>query len=866
MTTISRIGSIASIGLLSAALTLGATTAALAHDGLISSSPESGAEITTELTYVDLTFSEDFLTISDSTAPFAVQVKGPDSAFYNKGCVELDQATISTMVALGESGTYEVLWQVVSSDGHSTSDSYMFTYVRPADVDASTGSASGITCDPRHRGSHRPGRNTHADESSPRALRKQRRHRRSRTPVGARRCRGHGSRCRRLRPASADQSPAIELVTRNLAIFAGPVTLVLLASTALLASLAFGGGANPGEVLDPGAAVRYGLPVSKLIMNLGVSVTLGALALAVFALGSKDDEFGRAVDVAAAGAGVWTVAAAVTAFFAYSSVSYIPVTLDEAYGQGLGVYLTATEPGRAWLITALLGAAITVTCFAVRNVTALGLVAVVAVLGLVPLSREGHAGGTANHDAAVTAIWLHVIFASFWLGGLLTLLLIRGKLPAKRLAAVLPRYSTIALVCFVVVAASGYVSASIRLEDLPNLLSPYGVLVLVKIAMLGALGLFGAFQRRLLIDRVVNGTTPRWFWLLVIAELAFMGIASGVAAALARTSPPIEAVPISELPDPTPALILTDRELPPELTPTMWFSQWNFDLLWILVCGFALIFYFAGVARLRRRGDTWPWYRTALWTTGILLLFWVTNGPINVYERYLFSVHMLGHMLLSMAAPVLIVLSAPITLGLRAIKSRADGSRGPREWLLLAVHSKVATVLTHPLVAGVLFAASLWLFYYSPLFRWATEDHVGHTWMVLHFLVTGFLFAQTLVGIDPLPNRAPFPLRLILLLATMAMHAFFGLSLVTGTSLLLADWYGAMGRPWGLSPLADQQAGGGVAWSVGEIPTVILAILVVFLWSRSDARDAKRTDRAAERDNDAELRAYNEMLSQRDRR
>jgi putative copper resistance protein D len=254
-----------------------------------------------------------------------------------------------------------------------------------------------------------------------------------------------------------------------------------------------------------------------------------------------------------------------------------------------------------------------------------------------------------------------------------------------------------------------------------------------------------------------------------------------------------------------------------------------------------------------------------LWIAGLLLLLWVTNGPINVYERYLFSVHMLGHMLLGMAIPVLLVLGAPITLALRTVRKRDDGSRGVREWLLLVIHSRVAGVLTNPLVAAGLFALSLWVFYYSPLFRWATEDHVGHTWMVIHFLVTGFLFAQVLVGIDPIPKRPPYPLRLLLLLATMAMHAFFGLSLVTGEALLLADWYGAMGRTWGLGPLADQQAGGGVAWSVGEIPTVVLAILVAVMWSRSDARDAKRQDRAADRDDDAELKAYNEMLSRQNR-
>lgn len=649
---------------------------------------------------------------------------------------------------------------------------------------------------------------------------------------------------------------------------AGPAVLLVVALLSVLAALAFGGGADAEALIDPGAVTRYGLPITKLLMNLGVAVALGALALAVFALrpsatpvpGDPSDEFGRALDIAAAGAGIWTVAAAATGLFAFSSVSYIPITLDDSYGQGLGTYLTQTEPGRAWLITTLVGAAVTVLCFAVRNVTVLGFVVALAVLGLIPLAQEGHAGDTASHDTAITAIWLHVLFAAFWLGGLVTITMLRSRLSAERLAAVLPRYSTIALICFIVVAASGYVSASIRVVTLENLLTPYGILVLVKVAALGALGLFGAYQRRILIGRVTAGGTPRWFWMLVATELGFMGVAAGVAAALARTSPPVEDVPTTELPDPSPALLLTDRELPPELTPSAWLSQWNLDLLWLLVCAFGVFFYLAGVRRLRLRGDRWPWYRTALWVAGILLLFWVTNGPINVYERFLFSTHMLGHMLLSMAVPVLLVLSAPITLALRAIRKRDDGSRGAREWIMVAVHSRVATVLTHPLVAGVLFAASLWLFYYSPLFRWATEDHVGHTWMVLHFLITGYLFAQVLVGIDPIAGRPPYPLRLLLLLATMAMHAFFGLSLVTGTGLLLADWYGAMGRTWGLSPLADQQAGGGVAWSVGEIPTVALAILVAVLWSRSDERDAVRGDRAADRDGDAELAAYNAML------
>jgi putative copper resistance protein D len=86
---------------------------------------------------------------------------------------------------------------------------------------------------------------------------------------------------------------------------------------------------------------------------------------------------------------------------------------------------------------------------------------------------------------------------------------------------------------------------------------------------------------------------------------------------------------------------------------------------------------------------------------------------------------------------------------------------------------------------------------------------------------------------------------------------------MTGTGLLLADWYGAMGRDWGPSAIADQQAGGAIAWSVGEIPTVILAIAVAIMWARNDDRESKRYDRKADRDGDAELSEYNAMLAKR---
>lgn len=640
----------------------------------------------------------------------------------------------------------------------------------------------------------------------------------------------------------------------------GPAVLILVALLATFAGLAYGGGAAPYPIQDPGPIARFGLPVAKLFVNLGAAGMIGALVMAVWALSPKRPEFDLALDVAAASAAVLTVASAATGLFTFLVVTGEPLDLGEAFGQKLGQFVTSIELGEAWLTTTLVAAAVTVLCFAVRNHTALIFVTVLAVTALVPMAQQGHAAGAAGHNAAIAALGLHLAFVAAWVGGLLTIVLLRNRLDADRLPVVLARYSTVALICFIVVAVSGYTGAALRIGTWDELGTPYGVLVLVKVAALIALGLFGAVQRRFLIGRMSRpGASPaRDFWLLVVVELAFMGLASGVAAALARTATPVSEDAAGSLAR-TPAEILTGQPLPPWPEWTRYFTEWSPDLIWVLACGFGIFFYLAGVWRLRKRGDHWPIYRAVLWVCGLLLLAYITSGGVSVYEEYLFSAHMGAHMALTMAVPVLLVPGAPVTLAARAIRPRKDGSRGGREWILLAVHSKFASIIANPLVAAALFAGSLWVFYYSPLFRWSMVDHIGHEWMVGHFLITGYLFVQSLIGIDPVPYRLPYPFRLVLLLGTMAFHAFFGLAIMSGTGLLLADWYGAMG--WGTDALADQQMGGGIAWSVGEIPTVALAITVAVQWSRSDEKESRRSDRHADRTGDAELEAYNARLA-----
>ncbi|WP_248146580.1 cytochrome c oxidase assembly protein [Microbacterium aoyamense] len=639
---------------------------------------------------------------------------------------------------------------------------------------------------------------------------------------------------------------------------AGPAILIVAALVAIVWGLAYGGGAAELTTGDPGAFVRWSLPIAKLFVNLSAAGMVGVLVTALFTLEAGERPFDAALDAASISAAIFTISSAATGFLSFIDAFNPSLSAGPEFGAQLGRFLVETEFGRTWLITTVAGAMLTVLTFAVRSWTATLFVAILSIAALVPMGTQGHSGEEAFHHEAMTALILHIIAAAVWLGGLLLMVIVRPLQTRDETATMLARYSSIALAAFIVVAISGTVRAAIGLRDVSALFSPYGLILIVKVIALVSIGVLAAWYRRRLIGRLREDGASRRFWGLIALELALMGIASGAAAALARTPPPVPAV----IPErPTPAEVLTGAPLPPELTIDRWFTSWNVDLIWAFAAGFGLFLYVAGVWRLYKRGDQWPVFRTVMWMLGLLLLVWVTAGPVNVYQDYLFSMHMIGHMLLSMAIPALLVVGAPVTLAARAIHKRDDGTRGGREWILWAVHSPVARVLTNPFVAAGLFIGSLWVFYYTDLFRWSLYDHLGHEWMVAHFLITGYLFALTLIGIDPVPWRLPYAGRLLLLIGVMAMHAFFGIAIMMQSGLMVAEWFGSMGRTWGATPLEDQYVGGGVAWSVGEIPTLILAITVAIQWSRSDERMQKRRDRHADRTGDAELEEYNARLA-----
>ncbi len=631
----------------------------------------------------------------------------------------------------------------------------------------------------------------------------------------------------------------------------------LLASACLLVAvfigLAIGGGAAPLQFSDPGPVVRYGVPIAKALMNLSMAVAIGSLVFAAFAAKEKSSVLRKLLNLSAIGAAFWALAGSVHFVLSFISVSGASFSLDRSFSEGLLVYATEIELGISLALNLAAAFAISVLALSISKLTATALTAALGLASLIPLALIGHAAGTANHSLAVNSLGMHLVGIVIWVGGLIALFALRKDVlgEAREMPA---RYSSLALASFVVVGVSGIGSTYVRIPNTEGLLSPYGQLLAIKIVLLVILGSFGALYRARILSKLSEKGS---FFKLALLEISIMGLAIGTGTALARTAPPIDQ---GEFVVPTPAQLLTGEPLPAEFSFETFFTEWKLDILWAFIAFWAIGAYLIGVRRLRARGDSWPISRTISWVTGMLLLVFTTSGSLNVYQEYLFSIHMIAHMVLTMAIPVLLVPGAPVTLLMRSVQKRSDDSRGVREWVLWAVHTKYGEFVSHPLVAAVNFAASLVIFYFTPLFEWATREHIGHQWMIVHFLITGYLFVQSLIGIDPGPNRVAYPIRLVMLIGVMAFHAFFGLALMGGSGLLLPDWFGAMGRTWGLPPLEDQQSGGAIAWGIGEVPTIILTIIVSVQWFKSDNRDSKRLDRASDRSGNQDLADYNQML------
>ncbi|PGH51780.1 cytochrome c oxidase assembly protein [Streptomyces sp. Ru87] len=277
-------------------------------------------------------------------------------------------------------------------------------------------------------------------------------------------------------------------------------------------------------------------------------------------------------------------------------------------------------------------------------------------------------------------------------------------------------------------------------------------------------------------------------------------------------------------------------------------------------CLLALALYGAAVLRLRRRGDSWPVGRTVAWVLGVATIALVMCTGLNDYGMVMFSVHMVQHMVISMVSPILLLLGAPVTLTLRVLPSAGRGRKGPRELLVALLHSRWVRLVSHPVFTIPLFIASLYGLYFTPLFDFLMGSTAGHIVMMGHFLAVGLAFFWPIMGVDPGPHRPGYVMRMLELFAGMPFHAFFGIALMMASEPMVTT-YAHPPASLGLDALADQTAAGGIAWAFSEVPSVLVLVALLFQWYKSEERQARRSDRAADRDGDQELAAYNAYLA-----
>lgn len=664
-------------------------------------------------------------------------------------------------------------------------------------------------------------------------------------------------------PAPARSRPR---PSRTRALTGALVALVVGGAAGLALLLAAGGGPRPSPVgiPDPGATTAWLVPASGFLGQVLTVAVVGSLMTPLLVMTAVTDELRgtafravRAVRYLALG---WAAVVAAEIALTVSDQYALPVW--RLSWPLLSGFVLDVDQGRMMSVQLVLALAVALASRWVLSVRESSALLGVALLAIVPPVFTGHSAASGSHDLAIVSLLLHVLVIVVWTGGLVALWWHLQARPVRRVVAA-RRFSSLAAWCFAIAAASGAANALVRTGGLgPLVTTGYGVGVVAKILTLGLVGLVALQVRRVVRAgdagrNAADGDETdgrRTFARLAGVELVVLFVAIGLGVALSRTPPPVGDL------YPTLAESLVGGSLPPAPTIGRLVLGLQASGVGIAVVSLGLALYVAGVLTLRRRGDRWSMGRSLSWAAGLLVVAYATCGGLGVYSHVMFSAHMAAHMLLSMVAPTFLVLGAPITLALRALPGADEpGGTGPRQMLAGLLRSRPLRLLTHPLVAAALFAGSVYVVYLTGLFDVLMANHLGHAFMELHFLLVGLLFFEVLVGSAPIP-RPPFVGRVALLILIMPLHAFFAITVMASTTVIGGDFYSLLDRGYATDLLADQNLGGSLTWALGEVPMVILLLVILTLWYREDSRDAERYDRRAARDDDAELVAYNERL------
>ena len=234
---------------------------------------------------------------------------------------------------------------------------------------------------------------------------------------------------------------------------------------------------------------------------------------------------------------------------------------------------------------------------------------------------------------------------------------------------------------------------------------------------------------------------------------------------------------------------------------------------------------YAAVLRGRPDGRrAWPWWRTAAWVAGALLVAAGVSPPLAETAPHDHRYHMAQHLLLGMYAPLGLVLGAPVSL-LLGTAPRAVGAR-----LTRVVRRRPVHVLTHPVTAAVLNVGGLLLLYLTPLYAVSRSRADVSVLVTAHLLLAGYLYTWAIAGTDPAPRPAGLRARLAVLVVAGGVHAFLAKHLYAQADSGLHH-----------GPDVAMAAAARLMYYGGDVAEVLLAVVLFGVWFRRRSRAREKT-------------------------
>ena len=264
---------------------------------------------------------------------------------------------------------------------------------------------------------------------------------------------------------------------------------------------------------------------------------------------------------------------------------------------------------------------------------------------------------------------------------------------------------------------------------------------------------------------------------------------------------------------------------PPPLGPDGFdWTVWNPDAT--VVAGIAALggLYLAALRRGRARGGRIKPAQILSFFAGLVVLLGSLTGPLHdLSDYYLFSAHMIQHLLLVFAMPPLLLHGVPGWMLLPLVP------RGRRlDWLRR---------LTRPSGAFFAFNTVLVLWHLPPMYDLAMQAHPVH--VVQHLMIMAVSVLLWWPLLSPLPDlpRAPYPVQMLYLFVVglpMVVVSIF----ITMADGLLYPYYAAAPRVWSwLTPREDQHVGGLIMWIPGGLVFLVALSVVFFRWQAAGADD-----------------------------